>query len=837
MSQQRRKRPSPPRSGPQQKPLDGAKIADPPPGPSFKHPWILKLLLAVGTPILFLGLLEAVLWLIGFGYPTSFFLSSTIGGQKVRIQNDRFTWRFLGREMARQPFPFAIPASKPANTVRIFVLGESAAYGDPQPEFGLARIIEALLSGRFPGTHFEVVNASMTAINSHVLLPVARDCSGENADAWVVYMGNNEVVGPFGAGTVFGAQRASLALIRANLALKCLRCGQLIESVLWRLRRHPDPAREWGGMAMFVPNQIRADDPRMETVYAQFRRNLQDILTLGSRHGAKVVAGTVASNLKDCAPFASLHRNGLQTSDLAEWTRLYNEGLAAQHAGRLAEASELFHRASAIDDSFADLQFAWGQCCLGLGNSAEARQHLTMARDADALRFRADSRINDIIRTTAGGHETGGVGFVDTARALGERSVAGIAGDDFLYEHVHLKFEGNYLLARSFAEALAKTLPALSQPGTNAAAEWPSLDECARRLGWTDWQRYQALSAILGRITDAPFTSQMNHGQQYEKMMNALQQLRSATTAPGLAHTREAIRKAQAEHPGDWILDKELALAREQAGDYTGAAESWQAVLDILPHYVEGWQVLGRTCAESKQDAKAREAFERALALTSDPLVALTGLAEASSREGKQDEALDYYRRILNLKPYWGPAHWGMGRVLEILGRSDEAQAHFKAALQNRVYTPTALKGLAALCYDKGWLSEAATNFMDALKLDPLDASTELNLGLTFAMMNRNREAMDHYERATKLNPDLAEAHMRLGFELGREGNDAAAMDHFAKAVQLKPELLEARLDLGIALLNQHRENEALEQFQEVLRRSPTNAVALKYTRRLSGGR
>jgi tetratricopeptide (TPR) repeat protein len=797
----------------------------------------LRFFLAVGAPVFFLALLETALWLAGFGYPTSFFLSSSIGGQSMRIQNDRFAWRFLGREMARQPFPFAIPAAKPANTVRIFVLGESAGYGDPQPEFGLARMIEALLSGRYPGTRFEVVNASMTAINSHVLLPVARDCSSESGDAWVVYMGNNEVVGPFGAGTVFGSQRASLALIRANLALKRLRCGQLIEGLLWRLRRHPDAAREWGGMAMFVANQVRSDDPRMGTVYSQFRSNLQGILKLGSRHGAKVVVGTVASNLKDCAPFASLHRNGLQTADLAEWTRLYNEGLATQHAGRLAEASELFRRASGIDDSFADLQFAWGQCCLALGNTAEAHQHLTMARDADTLRFRADSRINEIIRTIAAGHEAEGVGFVDTARTLEERSVGGVTGDDFLYEHVHLKFEGNYLLARTFAEALARIAPVLSQPGTKAAGEWPTPGDCAKRLGWTDWQRYQGLSGMLGRITDAPFTSQMDHAQQYEKMMHALRQLRPATTAPGLAHAIEAIRNAQAEHPGDWILDKELALAREQTGDYTGAAESWQAVLDILPHYVEGWQVLGRTCAESKQDTKARDAFEKALALAPDPLVALTGLAEASSREGKQDEALDYYRRILNLKPYWGPAHWGMGRVLETLGRSDEAQAHFKAALQNRVYTPTALKGLAALCYEKGWLGEAATNFMDALKLDPLDASTELNLGLTLAMMNRNREAMDHYERATGLNPNLAEAHVRLGFELGRQGNDAAAMDHFAKAVQLKPELLEARLDLGIALLNQHRENEALQQFQEVLRRSPTNAVALKYIQRLSGSR
>ena len=40
---------------------------------------------------------------------------------------------------------------------------ESAAFGDPQPEFGLCRVLEALLEGRYPEQHFEVINTAMTA--------------------------------------------------------------------------------------------------------------------------------------------------------------------------------------------------------------------------------------------------------------------------------------------------------------------------------------------------------------------------------------------------------------------------------------------------------------------------------------------------------------------------------------------------------------------------------------------------------------------------------------------------------------------------------------------------
>ncbi len=60
----------------------------------------------------------------------------------------------------------------------------------------------------------------MTAINSHVILPIARDCAAQNGDFWVIYMGNNEVVGPYGSGTVFGAQAANLALVRAGCGVQ-----------------------------------------------------------------------------------------------------------------------------------------------------------------------------------------------------------------------------------------------------------------------------------------------------------------------------------------------------------------------------------------------------------------------------------------------------------------------------------------------------------------------------------------------------------------------------------------------------------------------------------------
>ncbi len=194
-------------------PGSGSVTAQPSPEPapvSSGKRWAFRLTALTLLPVGLLVGLELVLRLLGYGYPTAFFLSGKAGGQSILVENKKFGWRFFPREMARTPGAISMPARKPGGVCRIFILGESAAFGDPEPAYGFGRILEVLLQERYPGVRFEVVNAAMTAINSHVILPIARDCAAQDGDVWLVYMGNNEVIGPYGAGTVFGSSGASL---------------------------------------------------------------------------------------------------------------------------------------------------------------------------------------------------------------------------------------------------------------------------------------------------------------------------------------------------------------------------------------------------------------------------------------------------------------------------------------------------------------------------------------------------------------------------------------------------------------------------------------------------
>jgi tetratricopeptide (TPR) repeat protein len=776
---------------------------------------------------------EIALRLASFGHPTTFLLRTQVGQETTLVQNDWFTTPYFGRHLVRQPFPIALPTPKPNNTIRIFVFGESAAYGDPQPAFGLPRMVEALLSERFPEIHFEVVNAAMTAINSHVISRIAHDCSRYEGDAWIVYMGNNEVVGPFGAGTVFGAQAPNRAYVRTVLALKETRTGQLLERLSQRI--HPPPAenQEWGGMRMFLNHQVRHESPQMTTVYANFEQNLKDIIETGRQAGVRVFLGTVASNLKDCAPFSSVHRDGLSPGEAAEWNRLYKQALEFKESGRLAEALALLEQVSRIDDSYAQLRFAFGECCLALHQPRRAAEHFTAARDLDTLRFRADSRINRIIQQTTERSGQEAVTLVDTQNVLAQQSPHELVGNEFLYEHVHLRFQGNYLLARAFAEAVAEQLPIL-RATRSSARPWPTSEACATRLAWTTWSQREGIMAMLARVSEPPFDAQQYHAELQRHLSLELDQLRSATTPAALSQSASLCESATKQAPADWVLLKEFAAIQQETGDSAGSIESWRRILQRLPHYTEGWQALGRNLLAQRLEGQAIEALHEALKLDPDSVSALTALAQALEQQGDRARSLAVYERVLSLKPYWSPAHLGMGKALQTMGRTHEAKAHFRKALESRLLTPPALCALAAVCFEQGWFAEAYTNFTDAIRLEPADPATHLNLGITLDKLGRRAEAQAQFAEALRLDPASTQARVRLGIQLGRQGQDTEALHLFEEAVRLDPNLLEARLNLGVALMRQGRNADALGQFQELLHRYPSNAIALGYVQRLT---
>jgi tetratricopeptide (TPR) repeat protein len=575
----------------------------------------MRLAAATLVPLLLLGVLELGLRLAGFGHSTRLFLPRTIGGEEFLIPNEKFTHRFFPPALARAPLSGRMAAHKPEGTYRIFLLGESAAYGDPDPSFGVGRYLEALLEARYPKTDFEVVCAAITAINSHVILPIARECARHDGDLWVVYMGNNEMIGPFGAGTVFGEKAPRLAFVRTVLALKTTRVGQLVDQMVAGVRGGSSAPESWDGINMFSKNQLRYDDPKRLRAYENFRTNLADILSVGKNAGVPIVLSTVAVNLRDCSPFASLHAATLEPTRLSEWDRLFKEALALEAGGSFQAALDVYGKAAAIDSDFAELQFRIGTCQLAIKNHAAALKSFEFARDHDALAVRADTRINRIITEAV---QPGSALGVDAVQEFSRHTPDGIPGKELFYEHVHFTMAGNELLARLLAAKIAGQLPAsITANGGEQPAEIEA-EACKRRLAATVWDQKRVWDVALGRISGPPFTSQSSHPRNLQYCKDRMKEVDSRTTPQSPIQDQKMYEAALAAHPDDTLVRWNYAQFFERTGRLADAAKQGEMICERLPHAMWPHYFTGSVMARLGKMPEAADYLQRALRISPD---------------------------------------------------------------------------------------------------------------------------------------------------------------------------------------------------------------------------
>ncbi|MFI4943354.1 MAG: hypothetical protein ACHP85_08830, partial [Burkholderiales bacterium] len=561
MSRKRRKRTAD-RPGPRTPPTSPA-----PPTPSAGRRWLFRTVLVL-LPFVVLLLAELSLRVIGYGVPMEFVLHREVEGQTRLLSNPRFTWLFFEPSAARVPPPFSLPARKPPGAVRVFVMGSSAAQGDPEPAFGIARQLEVLLRDQYDGVQIEVVNAAVTAVNSHYVYAAARAALRLEPDVLVVYEGNNEVVGPFGAGTVFTASAPPLPLVRAAVAFQETRLGQLVGNVTRaagrRLGRSRTPGA-WHGMRMFLEQQVHPTDPALERAYRNYEGNLADTCRAARAAGVPVVLSTVAVNLRSSGPFAS--------PDAAELYRLGREEARA-------------------------------------GADAKARRHLEQARDLDTLRFRADSRTNAIVREVA--RREAGVRLVDADAAFARQSPHDSPGDESFLDHVHLTFHGNYLLAVALFGAVREALP---EPVRRRAAVGtvPDEREVARRLVYTELDQYNIAETMQQRLREPPFTNQPDHVEQQQRFADAMASLRTSGDAGGVDAAVAEYERALAAPSPHWSLRERYAAIQRRLRHPAVAVDQLEILTRQFPQYPGFQLLLSRALRDAGRFGEARSALQKVL--------------------------------------------------------------------------------------------------------------------------------------------------------------------------------------------------------------------------------
>ncbi|MBL8234349.1 MAG: tetratricopeptide repeat protein, partial [Bryobacterales bacterium] len=456
---------------------------------------------------------------------------------------------------------------------------------------------------------------------------------------------------------------------------------------------------EWRGLEFFKDLTVPDGDPRLNLVYANFRENALNIVRTAQKSGGRVILSTVAVNLRDFPPFSS-------------------------------------------PDGAASRAYAAGD--------------FARARDLDQLRFRADSRINAIIREVAAQTSTE---LVDAEQAIEPTR-------RYFWEHVHLRPEGNAKLALLVARKIHPDAPP------------PSIEVS----GWDEHRLYRDMKALVSR---PPF------------LAAHLAAIGDASSEANWQKARDVWRQRTLEWPEDFIAVERLAELEAATANPRGAEESYRKLTAKMPLRI--WQTgLAEALLQQGKFAEAEHAYESALAIDKRFAPAWLGLGVVRAAAGDAAQAEAAMRKALALRPGMAQAHNSLARLLQSAGKLAEAEQHYRSAIERQPDLAVARYGRAGVLARLQREPEAIAELREAVKHDPALAAAHYDLGLLLARRGSFDEAETHYSEALRLDPRNADAWNNWGTALARQGKQAEARKKFESALAADPKHSAARRNLEL---------------------------------------
>ena len=223
---------------------------------------------------------------------------------------------------------------------------------------------------------------------------------------------------------------------------------------------------------------------------------------------------------------------------------------------------------------------------------------------------------------------------------------------------------------------------------------------------------------------------------------------------------------------------------------------------------------LGIQYQELHSHAEAVECFEKTFAMSRLP-AALLYAAISEKLQGHHERALDFLQRARRLGFNTFEVHLELGNVRLALGHSDEALNEYKKCMEMRPENPIAVFNYGLAFRKQGNLAEAKRNYCRALELDPTFQTAALELAILHATTGKISEAAHLLCSIIDKNPDYREARLTLAKTYIQSNQASEAL------AALEPTSTEdavARSLIGAALLQQGSIDEAQSHLEWAIR-------------------
>ena len=486
-------------------------------------------------PVALLLLIELALRLCGFGGYAPFFhkVGPVPGGTLVVTDQAGADSWFFNSGMAGDTTQYSFLDPKPTNTFRIFIVGESAAKGYPQPRnLASSAFLQVMLQDAWPERRVEVINLGTVAVASYPVLGIMTEALKFNPDLIIIETGHNEFFGAYGVASTSraGSQPWMLATTRF---LHSLAIVQGLEKLL-RPKKQPDMQHTLME-SMAGQNYIAPDDWRRAAAANNLHHNVAAMIERCQARGVPMLVCTLPSSESNLAPIGPDSSN--------------------------SPASEK-----------AGVHFLQARTLAAEGKSAEALAEFVKARDLDTMPWRATSAEQAAILRAA---RERGAPVCDLVTAFRQASPGGTIGWELMDDHVHPTLRGQALMAETFVNSMTK----VSAEARARIAPW---EVYARKLGDNPYDRY-VVNLNMRTIFHAPFM-RANNTEAFQRFDEAVTQFENSVDPEVGAMMREWLT-ATPSAGGRRPLTSVVARVLLKEGKFAEAGELFQDARQSVPEY------------------------------------------------------------------------------------------------------------------------------------------------------------------------------------------------------------------------------------------------------------
>jgi tetratricopeptide (TPR) repeat protein len=776
--------------------------------------------------VLLLALVEVILRVAGYGVSTSPLVRRTIAGQEYSLPNREYFRQFFSLPMDTilpwDQYEFQVPVVKRPDAFRIFVFGSSAANGAPPDcAYAFCRMLDAMLGVRFPSVRFEVYNVAVSGTNSNVMYPAAKACASLQPDAFVIYMGNNEMCGPFGAQSWLTHQyTSSLAVIRAKTWVSGLRLVQVFGGYqLFRGRSAVTNIQDLGSWYCSIdPASVHA-----QTVYRHYEQNLSDMCRAAASAKAAAILCTVASNLVYWEPSSAMRVPSLPVEDMSSHNSHRDAGLEFDKAGAFPDAAACYEKALAIYDQSAELCHRLGYCYLRMGRCEEAFRLLHRALDLDWCVVRANGYANRAVTQVASAWAGSGVYLADAERAVAEGCPCGVPGIDRFYDAVHLNSDGNYRIAACVYDQVLKVLAGRFPDLDIASAAPLPQSECESLIGMSPWVKH---SHTVNTYAMQPEGTSLTTLRRNQALKERSENLGRNLGPNSLQDTLESAAQAISRRRDDPFLRSLRVQMLMSQGNSAEALVEVEKAIDALGPTRNMNRLRVQLLMGTGRAEESRRALDELLRWYPDDPEGLFMFAQSLEHDGRTDEALECYRKASTLNPALELALESEGHLLKKLGRTAPAIEAYRKALEAQPRMFERYDTLHEFLHETKIPGAAETEWRAIAERFPHLPLPRIYLAAALEQRGAVDEAAALYRKAEEDAPGDAGVQAALAQVREAKGDFPGALAAATRALALVPADFMAYERLDTLLIERFAPEMRVERWRSITREQPGLAHA-----------